>query len=326
MADIEKQVDELLAKVEKAHALALKDQAKAKQLFEPIDAVVDDVHESWSGSWAGYHAKLYYRDFARPDLRSQFSVEWGSLHGLPDGWTDRTDAEVASYIESTSGVSVAELESMSAAAYDRAYPLYQDAQALVTPILESSGDHSKALLEELRDEQWGIAQAVYLNRARPSQIASRDSEAAMQGMKTPPHVAFRARVVSEYSRVTASVSALERAKLALKQARAALAVTARTSGRSPEPSSSTPAVRARSARPLKWLVALLIAAVAIETFILLRPLVVSWFDATFTQEFLTTPTRLGFSWSDVVANTLAALVLLPFAWLVQKAWGWLATE
>ncbi len=325
MSGIEAQIDALLAKIDKAHAIALRDEAKAKKLFDQLESVIDAVHESWSGSWAGYHANLYFREFERPDLSSRFSVEWGGLHGIKDGWADRADSEVVAYVETKSGVAVADLEALAAPAYGAALPLYQDAQALVTPILEASGDSSRALLEELRNETWGVSQAVYINAARPGQIMSRDSGAIQQGMKTPPHIALRARAVSEYSRVSASATALERAALALKQARTALTVGALANGTS----ETAPVVAAAGAgghRAVKWVVAALILAVAIETFVLVRPAVVAWFDATFTQEFLTSPTRLGFSWSDVSANALAALVLLPFAWIGKKAVSWLAAS
>lgn len=309
MGDIGSDLLNLLDAIDALHAEAATDFATARSLFEPLDAAVDEVQESWSGSWAGYHATLYFRDFHRPDRGSRFSVEWGAVHGLPDGWSERTEAEVQHHVETASGVSISELENLSVAVYDRVRPLYQEAQALVTPILERSGDSSRALLEELRGELWGTAAATYLNHVRPAQATTYDTDAAFQGFKTPPHVSVRARAVAAYSRIAAAVTALERAKTAVRQAQAALAVSS---------------IRRENSRWSKWLVVALIAALAVESFVLARPPVLSWFNSTFSQEFLTAPTRFGFTWGDIIANTLAAMIFAPFALVGQRIWRWLA--
>jgi hypothetical protein len=317
-------IDNLLQRVTDARREALPAQARAKERYDLVDAVLDRVHGSWSGSWAGYHAHLYYGEFERPGFGSKFNVEWGGLRGFPRGWQDRSDAEVTVFIERTSGVTLDELERFATSIFDVAHPLYLEAQALVTPILEASGDTSRALLDELVGESWGISQAEYLRQARPSQIGSRDSAAICEGMKIPPHVVYRARVVSEYTRVTASVAALDRAALALRQAKSALSLGAMS--RADSESCTPVSGNQRPMRLLKWLVVGLIALVAVETLLLLRSYVIGWFDRTFTQEFFTTPTRFGFAWADVAANAVAALVLIPFGWLMNKAWRWLATS
>ena len=313
---MESEIDELLAKVDSAHGWVTKELAIAKGLFDRLDAAIGATQESSSGSWAGYQASLYFRDFERPPLESRFSVEWGAIHGIPLGWDQRTKREVTEHVESASGVSISELEKISERVYYDVRPLYQDVQALVTAILESSGESSKQLLEDLRGETWGYAQATYINKVQPSTFMSRDSEALSEGLKTPPHVAVRARVVFASSRITAAQAALERAKLALQQSRAALRVCARQASTQ---ATGASAVAPRSRRFTKWIVLGLIVIVAVESFILVRPFVLAWFDSTFTQEFLKRPTRLGFSLSDILANLLAALIFAPFAALFALA-------
>ena len=57
------------------------------------------VARSWSGSYAGYHGRLYYGRFEVPPLDSQFSVEWGGRRGIPTGWKERSAEEVKQEIE-----------------------------------------------------------------------------------------------------------------------------------------------------------------------------------------------------------------------------------
>jgi hypothetical protein len=40
------------------------------------------------------HGNLYYGRFAEPPLGKRFSVEWGGIRGIPDGWRDRKPEEV----------------------------------------------------------------------------------------------------------------------------------------------------------------------------------------------------------------------------------------
>ena len=81
---------------------------KVEELRGQSEKIIDACHrvgESWSGSWAGYHARLYYDNFERPPLEDVFNVEWGGLHGF-EGWQDRSPDEVRGAIEKIAGVSI----------------------------------------------------------------------------------------------------------------------------------------------------------------------------------------------------------------------------
>jgi len=71
----------------------------------------DKVALSWSGSFAGYHSELYFRNFQRPSgLRESFDPEWGGIHGVPDGWKARTEDEVKGRIEELAHASLKGIE------------------------------------------------------------------------------------------------------------------------------------------------------------------------------------------------------------------------
>lgn len=315
MRDIDRDLTGLLKRIGSTLAQARADAAVAEKSSKSLSKALDQVHDSWSGSWAGYHASLYFGEYERPGLGSIFSVEWGGLQGFDPKWKTRSEDEVRAYVESTSGSSIHALEVRRDEIQAAVRPLYTDVEALVVPILELAGDSSSSLLKELGEETWGVSEAAYLKATRPGQMMSRDSEAISQGMKIPPHVAVRAQVVAAYSGISESVTALERARRALQQSRTVMSI--------PKPvdvigdSAASLGSQRAQGRWVHWTV---VTIIAVETFLLARPHVVSWFDTTFTQEFLTQPTRFGFAWSDVMGNLLAAVVIAPFAWLAKRRW------
>src|SRR3989344_8435263 len=69
------------------------------ELIDKVHSICSDIGHSWSGSFNGYHGSLYYGEYEQPPLNSRFSVEWGTIHGLPDGWKERQPDEVMEEIE-----------------------------------------------------------------------------------------------------------------------------------------------------------------------------------------------------------------------------------
>ena len=47
----------------------------------------ETVGKSWSGSWLGYHARIYYKDFEVPPPGAHFNREWGLQQILDEGTT-----------------------------------------------------------------------------------------------------------------------------------------------------------------------------------------------------------------------------------------------
>ena len=44
--------------------------------------------KSWSGSWLGYHSRVYYRDFEVPPQGDYFTKEWGLLDTIDGSMGD----------------------------------------------------------------------------------------------------------------------------------------------------------------------------------------------------------------------------------------------
>src|SRR6188768_3868381 len=45
--------------------------------LKELDRAVVEVGKSWSGSWLGYHSRVYYANLKTPPAEANFSAEWG---------------------------------------------------------------------------------------------------------------------------------------------------------------------------------------------------------------------------------------------------------
>ena len=57
-------------------------EPEVREPLERLEQVANRVAKAWSGSFLGYHARIYYRDFSPPPPGAHFSPEWG----LKDSW------------------------------------------------------------------------------------------------------------------------------------------------------------------------------------------------------------------------------------------------
>jgi len=99
MSDLKK-TTEIVQRFLAEHDAVLKEiPAKAEALRDASNR----VERSWSGSFAGWHGKMYFRDFSTPSIHERFSGEWGGINGIPDGWNEKEPEEVTAKIESLVG-------------------------------------------------------------------------------------------------------------------------------------------------------------------------------------------------------------------------------
>jgi hypothetical protein len=71
---------EELMKVANLLAAAADTGADAEHVSNPLNALgeaADKTGRSFSGSWLGYHARVYYEDFQTPPPGARFDQEWG---------------------------------------------------------------------------------------------------------------------------------------------------------------------------------------------------------------------------------------------------------
>lgn len=170
------------AVIEKIEALntELKDK---KSIAENVIDACSVVGKSWSGSTLVGHAKFFYRDFEEPDAMNRFSIEWGLIHGIPDGWAERSDDEVRNKIEALSKENLEELTSFTISVEERLIDLQREIILVLSSI--KSVD-----LEKI--EKFSFKSATdHFNDIFPTRYMSRDTE-SMTGNYIVPHIRYKA--------------------------------------------------------------------------------------------------------------------------------------
>ncbi len=158
---------------------------------EAIAVACERVSRSWSGSFAGYHGRLYYENFESPTLGNMFSPEWGGLNGIPEGWDQRSPEEVKAAIEHRAGssFSIDKAETLTEDLIAKAEQFQNELLDYLSDVSFGS-DRAKRLLAELETLKFHADKKVYVLANLPKQLVTRDSSAALQGICTPSHVYY----------------------------------------------------------------------------------------------------------------------------------------
>jgi uncharacterized protein (TIGR02391 family) len=167
---------------------------KLSKAAEKIQRACEKLDRSWSGSYAGYHGRLYFRAFEAPPLNLQFSPEWGGIQGIPVGWAERSPEEVKSAIEQLIGTnfSLDEIESLSLALAEQSEDFRTELLDEIsgTELSHTSVERNLELLSELKDCKFGYSKDDFVKNQIPKTLASRDSRAVLQGVCIPSHIYF----------------------------------------------------------------------------------------------------------------------------------------
>ncbi|MEX7473707.1 hypothetical protein AB4Z39_28845 [Mycobacterium adipatum] len=102
--------------------------------IKALDAVIELVHKSWSGSNLGYHSRTYYENFQPPPADDMFNKEWGLMMSRRQrGWVIYDDDDdVKSFILRSADVT--DLHGLSVKS-DKARELLLSGKAAVTSII-----------------------------------------------------------------------------------------------------------------------------------------------------------------------------------------------
>lgn len=192
----------------------------SKPAVARLQEALAQVTSSWSGSCAGYHGRLYYRNFDRPPLHEQFSVEWGGLHGLPQGWKERTPEEVLNAIETRAGSRITTVEEAANAVGPDLESLRRDIGVVLAPIRQLPMLATEAKrLDALEEMRLRVSKHEYLKANMPG-IHTRNSDAAFQGITIPAHLYYEAQLVEASSVFRKGQEFLQEADRLLRQVRA----------------------------------------------------------------------------------------------------------
>lgn len=163
-----------------------------------LNDAANEIGKAWSGSWLGYHSRVYYANFSPPPPGAEFSMEWGLQDAFSMGsrgdWREYGFDDVVNFIENKAGNP--NLDDLTAASR-KAEDLFEESKSMALSIihanLEIAGDKFlQGLIEKIESEKV-LDKSDFLNFHRPAgQIMSRDVIAIEKGLVTPPHMAVLA--------------------------------------------------------------------------------------------------------------------------------------
>ncbi len=193
--------EELFQLVEPLSAAA--SGSEREDVSKPISALreaVTEVGRSFSGSWLGYHSRVYYENFQTPPPGEHFSQEWGLMDthaslGSIGSWREYPAEDVQQHIYRLAGspdLSAAETAAQSA---DK---VFDHAKAEIASIfqteLEAGPDgFIQSLSEQLQPLEPLSPSEVADRLNQRGKVMTRDTLALGQGTQLPPHIAIMAR-------------------------------------------------------------------------------------------------------------------------------------
>jgi uncharacterized protein (TIGR02391 family) len=155
------------------------------KLSEKLGEACSRVELSWSGSFAGWHGKMYYRNFQIPSIHERFSSVWGGVKGILDGWEEKQPEEVRIKIEELIG------DNFSAKKFeDDIKKFREEAKRFKNEIIvtfssvnfDSNTAKEKDLFTQIENFKFGRKKEEYINGRLPKTMMSRDTEALTQGI------------------------------------------------------------------------------------------------------------------------------------------------
>ena len=173
--------------------------------LDALEKAATTIGKSWSGSWLGYHSKVYYANFQPPPPGAVFSQEWGlqferrpgvgSLGMGPRGdWIENDFDEAVQFIHRQAGLST----DWHVADSEEAAEVFEDAKQSTLSLVHASyaPESDKFMANVVTEiESFKIfTERDFIEYQRPSSQISRDMRAAEKGLVTPPHIAVLSKV------------------------------------------------------------------------------------------------------------------------------------
>lgn len=193
----------------------------AREELDKLQEASENIGKSWSGSWLGYHSKVYYKDLQPAPPGARFSKEWGLMHTIAiedtiGDWVEHDFDTVVDRIYQTA-------DNPDLKKYNflirEAGSCFEESKAKLLSILSIIKKSQKEdryltdLIEEIKKLKI-FSEAYFIEYLRPSgQQMSRDSVAIQNGLQIPPHISVIAKI---YAILNPFDSCVELSKMAKK--------------------------------------------------------------------------------------------------------------
>ncbi|HIF5693368.1 TPA: TIR domain-containing protein [Vibrio parahaemolyticus] len=164
--------------------------------------VAEQIGKSWSGSWLGYHSRVYYNNFSVPPPGALFSQEWGlrdsfSLGSRGDWHEYAFDDVVQLIINRAKKPDLTEFSKLSLRAEDRFDEIKSSVMSLIHSSQKIDTDKFLEGLTEKIESSKIFSETDFIEYQRPSgQLMSRDMIAIEKGLQVPPHISVHAKYLA----------------------------------------------------------------------------------------------------------------------------------
>lgn len=151
------------------------------------------LEQAWSGSFVGWHGRMYFQDFEKPSIHQRFNGEWGGIHGIPDGWEEKDAKQVSQKISEIIGNDFDVDKFQDSIKVIRSS--IEDLKSSVNTVL-SVADLSKNpkdddVAKKIEEFTFGEPKIDYVNNHLPKTLWTRDTEALRQGTCIPSHLYYQ---------------------------------------------------------------------------------------------------------------------------------------
>jgi len=173
------------------------DPSMASHLLR-VKGVIERFAKAFSGSWWGYHSRVYYADFISPSPGDSFNMEWGLTRRNRDtGWREYRADEVIRLIEAQAGNPDLDAFLQESSKVGKRFEELHGfiVSRLTYAVAERPGDK---FLEDLLSKATRIrimdAGDVVSALSPKGKAMSRDAQALTAGLQAPPHIQVSAKV------------------------------------------------------------------------------------------------------------------------------------
>ena len=170
------------------------------QPMNALEEAANKVHRSFSGSWLGYHSRVYHAGLSPAPPGANFSQEWGlkRLASNVGTWREFDSEDVIARIYQMAGEP--DLDDSREAA-GKAQELFDSSKSEILSILTNELDErADGFLVKLTDDLERLepmSKADFEQHWSPKgEIMTRDTLALGQGIQAPPHIAPLAEVAT----------------------------------------------------------------------------------------------------------------------------------
>lgn len=167
-----------------------------------LQEAANQAGKSWSGSWLGYHSRVYYDELKPVPPGARFSQAWGLsdpyLSDTRGEWREYDFDSVYNALKSTSpNLSLEQLEEL-ANDTDKVIPdLREELISIIISYLANGEDEYLSRLKEETEECQVLSTRQWIDYLRPKgNFMSRDMVAIQSGLHTPPHIYLQAQLLA----------------------------------------------------------------------------------------------------------------------------------